>query len=147
MTVIGEVSIFAPYFRLSPADDYREREDKEYERTVFQKVSMCDHIDIEDGYGCACVNCGLRDSLWRDKDNLSKGDSIRFDYLKRFERRVIGFNTGIKCELKQGMDVFAMIKEENKGATRERLISEFIKSMEKIQKEEKKLGLKPKDIC
>ena len=40
-----------------------------------------------------------------------------------------------------------MIKEENKGATRERLITEFIKSMEKIQKEEKKLGLKPKDVC
>lgn len=146
MAIDGIIGVCAPYFRLTPVWE-TNNEEKEHTNAIFNEVSNCAHIEIEDGFGHACVNCGLRDSLWRDKDDLSKDDAIRFDYLKRFERRVIGFDTGIKCELKQGMEIFAILKEENKGATRERLITEFIKAMEKIQKEEKKLGLKPKDVC
>lgn len=149
---LGLTSSIGTYLRLG-ASKHEEKESPEriHERDLFFKISNCEHkkVTLRNGVNgeCGCIKCGLRDSLWREKkypEFLTKDDFIMLDYLRRFERCVIGEDTGITCDLNQAMEIYAILRDENKGATEDMVISEFIKSMKKLQEEELKLGLKNK---
>lgn len=106
------------------------------DKLFFFKISTCIHKIVKDPKTgiSGCIKCGLNEGVWNKREN--RKDEMMYDYLKRFERFIPGEDTGIKCDLNQAMNVYALLRDENKGATDDVVVSEFIKTMNNIQKKE-----------
>lgn len=132
------------FLRLAPKGlVFTESEERKYRRKRFNEISTCTHelITIKGENVNACIKCGLSETVWNKRD--TNDEEIQYDYLRKYERFIIGHHTGITCELGRALDVYEVIKDENKGAPEDKVILEFVKAMEKLQKEEKKLDFKP----
>lgn len=150
MSELSNTTPLGAYLRLS--FDNKERMDnskRKHRRKIENILINCKHdtVRLKNGIDgeCGCIKCGLRDNLWRERLNpmLSEDDLIRLDYLKKYERRVIGRDTGITCDLDIAMEVYKSISEENQDASDEEKRSKFIKKMNEKLEEEITLELKP----
>ena len=150
---MSELSIITPlgaYLRLS-LDNKEQKDDsiisQRKERENIYIKCKHDTIRLKNGIDgeCGCIKCGLRDSLWRERleSKLSEDDQIMLDHLRRYERYVIGRDTGITCDLDIAMEEYKSICEENPEASDEEKRAEFIKKMNEKLSEEITLELKP----
>ena len=150
---MSELSFTTPvgaYFRLSfDNKEIKDNSKRKHRRKLENILINCKHDNVRLKNGidgeCGCIKRGLRDSLWRERLNpmLSEDDLIRLDYLRKYERRVIGRDTGITCDLDIAMEEYKSISEENPDASDEEKRSKFIKKMNEKLEEEITLELKP----